>query len=108
MRIINNYLLAKFLAFKRRLYILVFGEFDPYPDNPKKFSFSPSEFNQYESENIITKYGLKKDTIDINNWKLRSKKKYSELLRIKNNLYFKIIHETSMPIKKNFKEWEIF
>ena len=77
MRIINNYLLAKFLAFKRRLYILVFGKFDPYPDNPKKFSFSPSEFNQYESENIITKYGLKKDTIDINNWKLRSKKKYS-------------------------------
>ena len=108
MRIINNYLLAKFLAFKRRLYILVFGEFDPYPDNPKKFSFSPSEFNQYESENIITKYGLKKDTIDINNWKLRSKKKYSELLRIKNNLYFKIIHETSMPIKKNFDRKRIY
>ena len=56
----NNkyFFLSKFIALKRRILILFNKEFNPYPDIPKGMSFSPSEFQQKQAENIKPKLNL--------------------------------------------------
>ena len=58
MKNIKTYIFSKFLALKRRLKILIYGKFDPYPDIPKGYSFSPSEFIQHQSKDIFAKQVL--------------------------------------------------
>lgn len=109
MKRLRNYILAKSIALKRRLYIAIFGKFDPYPIISKNFSLSPSEFNKYESERLEAKLDLNKTNIkNIGQWKTNSKNKLMELLSIKKNLYFKIISETKMPIAKGYNRKRIY
>mgnify|MGYP001315411291 CR=1 FL=1 len=109
MKRILNYFMAKFLALKRRFYIAIKGDFDPYPNNYENLNLSPSEFIKYESETIESKLDLNKiDFDDLNQWKIKSKNKLIELLNIKKNLYFKIISENTIPIKKNYIRKRIF
>ena len=90
MKNIKTYIFSKFLALKRRLKIFIYGKFDPYPDIPKGYSFSPSEFIQDQSKDIFAKYKIsKKNIIDINLWKLNTKKKFRELLRSKKVWFLK-------------------
>ena len=44
----------KFLAFKRRFYLLIYGDFNPYPKNIENFSYNPSEFINHAAENKIS------------------------------------------------------
>lgn len=106
---LKNYILAKFIALKRRIYIAIFGKFDPYPPISKKFNLSPSEFNKYESERLEAKLDLTKTKIEnIDGWKVEAKNKLKELLNIKENLYFKIISEINMPITKGYNRKRIY
>ena len=106
---LKNYILAKFIALKRRIYIAIFGKFDPYPPISKKFNLSPSEFNKYESERLEAKLDLNKTKIkNIRQWKIDTKKKLKELLKIKNNLYLKIISEINMPIKEGYNRKRLY
>ena len=74
-------------SLKRRIYIAIFGKFDPYPPISKKFNLSPSEFNKYESKRIEAKLDLGKTKIEnIDGWKVEAKNKLKELLNIKENL----------------------
>ena len=73
MKNIKTYIFSKFLALKRRLKIFIFGKFDPYPEIPRGYSFSPSEFIQHQSKDIFAKYKISKNNIiDINLWKFNT------------------------------------
>ena len=103
MKKINNYILSKFIALKRRIYIALFGKFDPYPVISKDIFLNPSNFNKYESERLEAKLDLNKAEINnIHKWKVDTKNKLKELLKIKDNLYFNVISECNMTIKNGY------
>ena len=109
MKNIKTYIFSKFLALKRRLKIFIFGKFDPYPEIPRGYSFSPSEFIQHQSKDIFAKYKISKNNIiDINLWKFNTKKKFKELLKVKDSLIFKIIKENHIPIKQNLNRKRLY
>jgi len=60
MKIIKNYILSKFIALKRRIYIAIYGKFDPYPIISKEIFLNPSEFNKYEAERLEAKLDINK------------------------------------------------
>ena len=109
MKIIKNYILSKFIALKRRIYIAIYGKFDPYPIISKEIFLNPSEFNKYEAERLEAKLDINKIKIEnINKWKIETKNKLKELLKIKNNLYLKINSELNMPVKDGYNRKRLY
>ena len=58
---IFNFIISKILAFKRRIYIFIFGDFDPYPKH-KYISYSPSDYYLKKASSSALKLSEKKKT----------------------------------------------
>ena len=108
MKRIFNFLFKKFLAFKRRFYLLIYGDFNPYPKNIENFSYNPSEFINHATENIKLQLDIKNiNNNDLNKWKIIAENKFKELLKIKDNLYLKVKSERNIPINGNYSRKRI-
>jgi len=109
MKKLKIYFFSKFIALKRRIIIFIFGNFNPYPSVPKKIFLSPSDFINYESKRIKSELDLNKINLkQINKWKVNARNKLKKLLKIRQNLYFKIISKSNFPIKKGYKRKRIY
>ncbi len=92
------YLEAKIFAIKRRLNILLFGNFDPYPKIYKNYKLYPSMIIKNYYKNTQPKLKIENFTNHLD-WKNKSRKKLIELLKIKKNLYCKEIYNKNIKIK---------
>jgi len=101
------YLKAKLLAIKRRIHILIFNEFDPYPKIPNNLYFSPSyiiDNHKYNNQKLKYKNSNSKNNI----WKINSRNKIKELLSINSKLYCKDILNKNIKIKKGYTRKRIY
>lgn len=97
---------AKLLAIKRRVVILLFKEFNPYPKISKNLYLSPSDIihdNKHFPEKKINK-----EIVNNNKWKTKAKNILTDLLKINNNLYCKEKFTIDMPIKKGYSRKRIY
>ena len=107
----NNkyFFLSKFIALKRRILILFNKEFNPYPDIPKGMSFSPSEFQQKQAENIKPKLNL--NTINSQNKEIIQNKvrnKIEDLIGLNKKLTFTIIRSSKTVYQKSYIRKRIY
>ena len=109
MKILQIFIFSKYIALKRRIFLFLFGNFNPYPVVPKKIFLNPSEFINYESNNIVSKLDLNKIKFnEINQWKINTRNKLKNLLRINKNLKFKIVDKSNLPIKEGYKRERLY
>ena len=105
---IKTYLNAKILAIKRRLHILIFNDFNPYPKVPANLYFSPSyivDNNKYKNQKFKYKNSNKNnDKI----WRINSRNKIKQLLSISSNLYCKNVLDINIKIKKGYTRKRIY
>ena len=99
---------AKLLAIKRRLHLLVYKEFNPYPNIYTGIYLSPSEIINDNIKFIDKKldYLLKEKTSNL--WKNKARNKLLELLSINNNLYCKEKYNSDEAIKKGYTRKRIY
>lgn len=97
MKNLKIFIEAKTFAIKRRLNILLFGNFDPYPKIYKNYKLYPSMIVQNYSNKIKPKLKIENFTNHLE-WKNKSRKKLIELLKIKNDLYCKEIYSKKTKI----------
>lgn len=107
MNYICIYIEAKYLAIKRRIHIFIYGKFDPYPKVQEKFKLSPNMIieNYYREKQhnlIIDNYS------NYSKWKIKSRKKLIELLKIKNDLYCKEISTQNIKINNELLRKKIY
>ena len=102
------YILSKFLALKRRLHIIVYKVYNPYPTIPKNLFFSPSDIIKENSKLTYNKLNYLENKNSDSQWKKRAKNKFIDLLCLNNNLYFKEISRTKMPIQKGYSRIRIY
>tara|TARA_B100000686_G_scaffold309808_1_gene352060 strand:- start:7784 stop:8896 length:1113 start_codon:yes stop_codon:yes gene_type:complete len=98
---------AKIFAIKRRLNILLFNNFDPYPKIYKNFKLNPSMIVENYYNNIEPKLKIE-NYVNHLDWKIKSRKKLIELLKIKNNLYCKEIYNKKIKIKNGLSRLRIY
>jgi hypothetical protein len=99
---------ARLLAVKRRLHLLFYKEFNPYPTIFKDIYLSPSEIIN-DNIKLIDKeldYLFQDKTSAL--WKSKARNKLLELLSINNNLYCKEKYSSNHTIKKGYARKRIF
>ena len=104
---IKLYFKAKILALKRRLHILIFKEFNPYPNIPNNIYLSPSSIidnHKYTDQKL--KY--KKYNLNTDKWKNNSRNKLRELISYNNNLYCKEILNENINFNKGYTRKRIY
>ena len=90
---------AKLLAVKRRLYLLIYKEFNPYPNVFDNIYLSPSEIINDNIKFINKKLDYLHNNKTNNLWKNKARNKLLELLSINNNLYCKEKYNSEETIK---------
>ena len=103
----NIYLKSKILALKRRLSLLIYNEFDPYPKPPDNIYLSPSNIIN-NNENDSQKLKFNTSISDKEKWRLNSRKKLKELLSINNKIYCKDVLSQKIKIKKGYSRKRIY
>ena len=99
---IFNFILSKILAFKRRIYIFIFGDFDPYPKH-KYISYSPSDYYLKKASSSALKLDLGVENIgNDSNWQNIARKKFTELIHYNENLQGTVVDKMQMPIKGEY------
>ncbi len=99
-----NWLHAKFLAFKRRIFIFFLGEFNPYPLKPEKYKYSVKDLFSYYSKNVEMKLLWKNDYPGgTYAWQKRARTKLSSLLYYKDNLHCWVLDKSDTKYIKKFK-----
>jgi len=107
MKKIKIFLAAKTLAIKRRLNILLFGNFDPYPKIYKNYKLYPSMIVEGYNKNSSPKFNLDNFFNPID-WKNEARSKLIELLKINNTLYCKEIYNNKLKIKNGLSRSRIY
>ena len=107
MKNLKIFIEVKIFALKRRLNIVLLGNFDPYPKVYRNFKLNPSMIveNYYNNTEPKLKVG------NITNylvWKNKSRKKLIELLKIKNNLYCKEIYNKKIKTVNGLSRSRIY
>ena len=102
------YIISKLLAFKRRLYIIIYNVYNPYPKIPKKMFFSPSYIIKDNANLTYNKLNYSVNKMPHYQWKKKAKKKFIDLLSLNKNLYFKEVSRCNMPIKKGYSRIRIY
>jgi len=100
---------AKLLAVKRRLYLLIYKEFNPYPNVFDNIYLSPSEIINDNIKFIDKKLDYLHNNNKTNNlWKNKARNKLLELLSINNNLYCKEKYNSEETIKTGYSRKRIY
>jgi len=105
--LIKLYFKAKILALKRRLHILIFKEFNPYPNIPNNIYLSPSSIidnHKYTDQKL--KY--KKSNLNTDKWKNNSRTKLRELISYNDKLYCKEILNQNINFNKGYTRKRIY
>ena len=102
------YILSKFLALKRRLHIIVYKVYNPYPTIPKNLFFSPSDIIKENCKLEYNKLNYLDNKKPHSKWKKNAKKKFIDLLCLNKNLYFKEVDRIKMPIKNGYSRTRIY
>lgn len=101
------YLKAKLLALKRRVHILFFNDYNPYPKVPDNIYLSPSDIidnHEYFNQNL--KYESSK--LDLDEWKKATRIKLKELLSLNTKLYCKEVLSEKMQIRNGYSRKRIY
>ena len=99
---IVNFILSKILAFKRRIYIFIFGDFDPYPKH-KYISYSPSDYYLKKASSSALKLDLVVENIgNDSNWQNIARKKFIELIHYNENLKGTVVEKMQLPIQEKY------
>lgn len=101
------YIESKIYAIKRRLFLITYNKFDPYPKNYADFKLDPkliveNYFNQIKNKNKIKNF---KDSKDLKN---TNRKILHKLLKLENNLYCKEVHNQGIKINNGFSRNRIY
>ena len=99
---------AKLLAVKRRLYLLIYKEFNPYPNVFDNIYLSPSEIINDNIKFIDKKLDYLHNNKTNNLWKNKARNKLLELLSINNNLYCKEKYNSEETIKTGYSRKRIY
>ena len=99
---------AKLLAVKRRLYLLIYKEFNPYPNVFDNIYLSPSEIINDNIKFIDKKLDYLHKNKTNNLWKKKARNKLLELLSINNNLYCKEKYNSEETIKTGYSRKRIY
>ncbi|PPR15284.1 MAG: hypothetical protein CFH33_01544 [Alphaproteobacteria bacterium MarineAlpha9_Bin3] len=101
------YFKAKLIALKRRLHLLFFNDFNPYPKAPDKLYLSPSDIiNNYENSSQKLKY--KSSESDLAQWKNTTRLKLKKILSINKELYCKEVISNKIIMKKGYSRKRIY
>lgn len=103
---------AKILAIKRRLNILLFGCFDPYPEIYKNYKLYPSliikDYDKYSSPKLNQDKLNIKNITDLSDWKNKSRRKIIELLKMNSKLYCKEIYNKKLKMNNGLSRSRIY
>ena len=99
---------AKLLAAKRRLNLLLYKEFDPYPKVLDNIYLSPSDIINDNKKFIDKKLNYQFNSATTNLWKNKARNKLLELLSINNNLYCKEKFSSEKIIKQEYIRKRIY
>jgi len=99
---------AKLIAVKRRLHLLLYKEFNPYPNIFENIYLSPSEIINDNIKFIDKKLDYLHKNKTNNLWKKKARNKLLELLSINNNLYCKEKYSSEETIKKGYVRKRIY
>ncbi len=101
------YLKAKLIALKRRLHILLFNDYNPYPKAPDNIYLSPSDIiDKHEYFNQKLKYESSK--LDLDEWKKATRIKLKELLSLNTKLYCKEVLSKKIQMGNGFSRKRIY
>ena len=99
---------AKLIAVKRRLHLLLYKKFNPYPNIFENIYLSPSEIINDNIKFIDKKLDYLHKNKTNNLWKKKARNKLLELLSINNNLYCKEKYSSEETIKKGYARKRIY
>ena len=102
------YIVAKLLALKRRAYIIIHKDYNPYPEIPKNLFFSPSDITKENSILSYNKLDYFVNKVPHKEWKKSARKKLIDLLSLNKNLYFKEVSRINMPVKKGYLRTRVY
>ena len=104
-----NWLYAKFLALKRRIFIFMLGDFDPYPKRPDGYSYSVQKFLKHYLESTEMKCCWNSNFPGgTEAWQKKTRAILSSLLYLKKDLSLTILKKSKLQYTKNFKTFRYF
>jgi len=105
---IKIFIIAKILALKRRIHILIYKDFNPYPKIKNNIYLSPSEIISNNLKFLDKKLNDQYKTTPSKLWKNKARKQLLKLLSINNNLYCKEVFREENTYKKVYSRSRLY